>query len=217
LSGGIARSVRNFPAEKDVISSSQEDGAMNFNPDSALGLAWLVFLGYWLIARFSVNRMERPEPGGTLILRILIMAGAYWLLFQQDPRFGILNRRFIPQDDRIVLAGVLLTWSGVAFAIWARYHLGKFWSATVALREGHQLIRSGPYANIRHPIYTGMLTAVLGTTLAVGRYRALIAFVVILAAFIAKSRQEEKLLDAQFGPAFEQHRRHTGFFLPRRS
>ena len=190
---------------------------MNFNPDSALGLAWLVFLGYWAIARFSVNRMERPEPGGTLIFRVLIMAGAYWLLFQRDPRFGILNRHFVPYDDRIVLAGVLLTWSGVAFAIWARYHLGKFWSATVALREGHQLIRSGPYANIRHPIYTGMLTAALGTTLAVGRYRALLAFIVILAAFIAKSRQEEKLLDAQFGPAFEQHRRDTGFFLPRLS
>jgi protein-S-isoprenylcysteine O-methyltransferase Ste14 len=190
---------------------------MNFNPNSALGLGWLVFLGYWVIAGFSLNRMERPEPGGTLILRILILAGAYWLLFQQDSRFGILNRRFIYHDDRIVLAGVLLTWSGVAFAIWARYHLGKFWSATVALREGHQLIRSGPYANIRHPIYTGMLTAVLGTTLAVGRYRALIALVVILAAFIAKSRQEEKLLDARFGEAFEQHRRHTGFFLPRLS
>jgi protein-S-isoprenylcysteine O-methyltransferase Ste14 len=217
LSAEIARSVRNFPAAKHVISSGQEEGAMNFNPDFALGLAWLVFLGYWLIARFGVNRMERPEPGGTLIFRVLIMAGAYWLLFQQDLRFGILNRRFIPHDDRIVLAGVLLTWSGVAFAIWARYHLGKFWSATVALREGHQLIRSGPYANIRHPIYTGMLTAVLGTSLAVGRYRALIAFVVILAAFVAKSRQEEKLLDAQFGQAFEQHRRHTGFFLPRLS
>ena len=192
-------------------------GAMNFNPDPALGFAWLVFLGYWLIARFRVNRMARPEPGATLLLRILIMVGAYWLLFRQDPRFGILNRRWIPRDDRIVLAGVLLTWSGVAFAIWARYHLGRFWSATVALREGHQLIRSGPYANIRHPIYTGMLTAVLGTTLAVGRYRALVAFVVILAGFIAKSRQEEKLLDAQCGPAFEDHRRHTGFFLPRRS
>jgi protein-S-isoprenylcysteine O-methyltransferase Ste14 len=190
---------------------------MSFNPDSALRLAWLVFLGYWLIARFGVNPMERREPGGTLILRILVMVGAYWLLFQQDPRFGILNGRFIPYHDRIVLAGVLLTWSGVAFAIWARYHPGKFWSATVALREGHQLIRSGPYANIRHPIYTGMLTAVGGTALAVGPYRALVAFGVILAAFIAKSRQEEKLLDAQFGSAFEEHRRHTGFFLPRLS
>jgi len=68
-----------------------------------------------------------------------------------------------------------------------------------------------------HPIYTGTLTAVLGTTLAVGRYRALIAFAMILAALVAKSRQEEKLLDAQFGPAFEEHCRHTGFFPPRLS
>jgi protein-S-isoprenylcysteine O-methyltransferase Ste14 len=196
---------------------SKEGATMVFDANAALEWAWLVFLGYWIFARFSVNRMARPEPAGTLLFRIAIMAGASWLLFSQDQRFGILNLRFIPYDERIVLAGVILTWAGVLFAIWARYHLGRFWSSTVALREGHQLIRSGPYAFIRHPIYTGMLTGILGTALAVGRYRGLVAFVVALGAFAAKSRQEEKLLDAQFGAEFEEHRRHTGFFLPRLS
>lgn len=187
---------------------------MNFNPYTAIEYAWLVFLAYWFIARFSVSRMARPEPGGTLIFRIVLMAAAFWLLFRQDPRFGILNLRFIPYDERIVLVGVILTWTGVAFAIWARYHLGRFWSSTVALREGHQLIRSGPYARIRHPIYTGMLTGALGTALALGRYRGLVALGVMLVGFVVKSMQEEKLLDAQFGAEFEEHRRHTGFFLP---
>jgi protein-S-isoprenylcysteine O-methyltransferase Ste14 len=188
---------------------------MMLDANSAIGWAWLVFLAYWIFARFSVNRMARPEPAATLFFRIAIMAAAAWLLFYSDPRFGILNLHFVPYDERIVLAGAVLTWAGVLFAIWARYHLGRFWSSTVALREGHQLIRSGPYAFIRHPIYTGMLTGVLGTALAVGRYRGLLAFVLALAAFAAKSRQEEKLLDAQFGAEFEDHRRHTGFFLPR--
>ncbi len=187
---------------------------MSFNANAAIESAWLVFVAYWFIARFSVNRTARPEPGGTLIFRILLMAGAFWLLFREDSRFGILNLRFIPYDDRIVLAGVMLTWAGVLFAIWARYHLGRFWSSTVALREGHELIRSGPYAFIRHPIYTGMLTGILGTALAVGRYRGLVAFAVALVGFVVKSMQEEKLLDAQFGPAFEEHRRRTGFFCP---
>jgi len=190
---------------------------MMLNATSAVGWAWLVFLGYWIFARFSVNRMARPEPAASLVVRAAVMIGAAWLLFHSDRSMGVLNLRFIPRDDRIVLAGVILTWAGVLFAIWARYHLGRFWSATVALREGHQLIRSGPYAFIRHPIYTGVLAGILGTALAVGRYRGLVAFAVAVAAFAAKSRQEEKLLDAQFGAEFEEHRRHTGFFLPRLS
>jgi hypothetical protein len=185
---------------------------MNFNPESALELAWLVFLGYWLIARFSVNRMARPEPSGTLILRILIMARAYALLFQQDPRYGILNRRFIYPAH--------LGWRRVRDLgpLAPRKILERHGRSPRGSSEGHQLTRSGPYANIRHPIYTGMLTALGGTTVAVGRYRALlVAFALMLLGFIAKSRQQEKLLHAQFGPAFQEHRRDTGFFLPRRS
>jgi protein-S-isoprenylcysteine O-methyltransferase Ste14 len=188
---------------------------MIFEPFYAIELPWLIFVAYWFAAGFRVNRMERREPGGQLLARILVMVPAFYLLYSQDPRFGILNQRFVPDDDRIFALGSLLTWLGVAFAIRARYHLAQFWSASVALRAGHQLIRTGPYSHIRHPIYTGMLTAVLGTALAVGRYRALVAFAAMLLGFIWKSTREEKLLASQFGPAFDEHRRHTGFFLPR--
>ena len=123
--------------------------------DDAIELPWLIFVTYWLIAGFRVNKMVRREPAGSTLARILIMVPAYYLLFSHDVSFGFLNLRFVPYRDWVFLLGSALTWLGVAFAIWARYHLAQFWSASVSLREGHQLIRTGPYSHIRHPIYTG--------------------------------------------------------------
>ena len=113
------------------------------------------------------------------------------------------------------MVGALLTVAGVAFAIWARRHIGKNWSAQVTIRKEHELIRSGPYARIRHPIYTGLLFAVAGTAIAIGEYRAVVAFAVIAIGFVVKAKREEAFLATQFGPVFDEHRRQTGFFLPR--
>jgi protein-S-isoprenylcysteine O-methyltransferase Ste14 len=190
---------------------------MTFDPAYAIQLPWLIFLAYWLLASLRVNKMERREPGGQKLVRVAVSFVAFLLLYDDDLRFGALNRRFVPWLPWVFVVGAALTWTGVAFAIWARYHIGRYWSASVALKTGHELIRTGPYARIRHPIYTGMLLAVAGTALAVGRYRGIVAFAIILCGFIWKSKKEEALLAGQFGPAFEEHRRHTGFFLPRLS
>ncbi|HUA00975.1 MAG TPA: isoprenylcysteine carboxylmethyltransferase family protein [Candidatus Aquilonibacter sp.] len=181
----------------------------------AIRLPWLIFLVYWIVAGFRVNRMERREPPGENLLRLLVGIAGWYLLSVDDPRFGVLNRRFVGFHLWVFLLGAVFTWAGVAFAIWARYHIGRFWSASVALKTGHELIRTGPYSRIRHPIYTGILLALVGTALAVGRYRGIVAFAIILISLMRKSKQEESLLAGQFGPAFEEHRRHTGFFLPR--
>jgi len=184
---------------------------------NAISVPWLIFLVYWIAASFRVNKMERQEPQGEKLLRIVLAIAGWYLLSRNDPRFGVLNERFVRFHFWVFLLGAVMTWAGVGFAIWARYHIGRFWSASVALKTEHELIRSGPYARIRHPIYTGILIALAGTTLAVGRYRGIVAFVLIFASLIRKSKQEEALLAEQFGPAFEEHRRHTGFFLPRLS
>ncbi|HYL46878.1 MAG TPA: isoprenylcysteine carboxylmethyltransferase family protein, partial [Candidatus Limnocylindrales bacterium] len=94
-------------------------------------------------------------------------------------------------------------------------HLGKYWSAEVTIRSGHELIRTGPYAHIRHPIYTGILLALVGTVLVIGEYRALAALAIAVIGFVRKAKKEESFLEGQFGAAFEEHRRLTGFFLPR--
>jgi protein-S-isoprenylcysteine O-methyltransferase Ste14 len=190
---------------------------MRFDLGDAISLPWLIFVGYWLVASLSVNKIERHEPSGEKLLRIGVAVVAFFLLDSNDPRFGVLNRRFLPWSYSIFALGALLTWAGVAFAIWARYHIGRYWSASVALKAGHELIRTGPYARIRHPIYTGILLSFVGTAIAIGRYRGIVAFAIMLISFIWKSRREEALLQGQFGPAFEEHRSHTGFFLPRLS
>jgi protein-S-isoprenylcysteine O-methyltransferase Ste14 len=194
-----------------------EAAAMRFDLAYLIDVPWLVFVGYWLLASLRVNRIERHEPGGEKLLRIGVSVAAFVLLYNNDPRFGILNRRFLPSSYWGFFLGAALTWAGVAFAVWARVHIGRYWSASVALKAGHELIRTGPYSRIRHPIYTGMLTAIAGTALAIGRYRGIVAFAILLAGFAWKSKREEALLAGQFGAAFEEHRRHTGFFLPRLS
>jgi protein-S-isoprenylcysteine O-methyltransferase Ste14 len=190
---------------------------MRFDLAYLIDAPWIIFLAYWLLASLRVNKIERHEPPGEMLFRIGLSLAGFVLLYNNDPRFGVLNRRFLPWIDWIFFLGAALTWAGVAFAIWARIHIGRYWSASVALKAGHELIRTGPYSRIRHPIYTGILMAVAGTALAIGRYRGIVAFAVILAGFAWKSKREEALLAGQFGAAFEEHRRHTGFFLPRLS
>jgi protein-S-isoprenylcysteine O-methyltransferase Ste14 len=194
-----------------------EASAMRFDLAYLIDAPWIIFLAYWLLASLRVNKIERHEPPGEKLLRIAASVAAFVLLYNDDPRFGILNRRFLPWRLWIFAVGAALTWAGVAFAIWARIHIGRYWSASVALKAGHELVRTGPYSRIRHPIYTGMLMALAGTALAVGRYRGIVAFAIILASFVWKSKREEALLAGQFGAAFDEHRRHRGFFLPRLS
>jgi protein-S-isoprenylcysteine O-methyltransferase Ste14 len=112
-------------------------------------------------------------------------------------------------------AGALLTGAGVGLAILARWHLGTNWSGTVTLKEGHELIRTGPYRAIRHPIYTGILLALLGTAIAFGEVRGLVAFAVAWGSFYFKARREEAFLTQEFGEKFGTHAKETGMFLPK--
>ena len=137
------------------------------------------------------------------------------LLFSRDAAFGTLNRRFAASGSWLEPVGIMLTAAGIAFAIWARRHLGKEWSADVTIRQDHKLIRTGPYARIRHPIYTGILLAMLGTALVVGEFRGLVAVAVTFVGFWRKAQTEESFLSQEFGVDFEEHKRRTGFLLPR--
>lgn len=176
--------------------------------------AWIAFAAYWLWAARNQKRVQKREPVLARLLHVAYMAGGFILLYTRDTRFAVLNRRFLPGLQWVAMLGALLTVAGVAFAIWARYHIGRNWSGEVTIRQEHELIRSGPYARIRHPIYTGLLLAVAGTAIAIGEYRALLAFALVLSGFTFKAKREESMLAKEFGPRFDEHRRQTGFFLP---
>jgi protein-S-isoprenylcysteine O-methyltransferase Ste14 len=178
-------------------------------------MAWMAFLLYWLVSARNLKAVKQREPHGERALYIALMATTYLLMFSDALSIGWLGRRFVPESARAGAIGLANTVAGIALAIWARWHLGQNWSATVTLKEGHELIRSGPYGRIRHPIYTGMLVALAGTALALGEYRGLLSFAIAAAAFFAKARKEERYLVQEFGPRFQEHMRNTGMFLPK--
>jgi protein-S-isoprenylcysteine O-methyltransferase Ste14 len=192
-----------------------EPARMRITPAPVLCAFWLLFALYWFVAAFGVKRTAKRQNSAERMLYIVFMAAGFFLLYQENPNWGPLNHRFVPDKLWVAWLGTALCAAGVLFAIWARRTIGKDWSAEVQIKEGHQLIRSGPYAHIRHPIYTGLLLATLGTALLVGEYRGLLGLGMFLAGFTRKARKEESFLAAEFGPAFEEHRRQTGFFLPR--
>lgn len=183
-------------------------------PLGAVGGLWTIFAAYWILASFGRNPAQRRENPVARLIHLLFMAATFVLLYSRDPTFGWLNNRFAPATPWLVALGLALTATGIAFAIWARWHLGKEWSADVTIRQGHRLIRTGPYARIRHPIYTGILVGMLGTALVIGEFRGLAAVALTLFGFWRKARAEESFLRQEFGADFEEHTRRTGFFLP---
>ena len=188
---------------------------MNVTPTELIFGSWLLFLAYWFFAALGAKRPAKKENPGERFMHIAFLAVGFFMFYGELFRIGVLNRRFLPDELWIAWAGAVITLLGVLFAIWARFTIGKEWSAEVQIKEGHQLICNGPYAHIRHPIYTGILLALCGTAIAIGEYRAILGVALFLFGFIRKAKKEERLLAGEFGPAFDEHRRRTGFFLPR--
>jgi len=178
------------------------------------GLAWAVFLFYWLVSARKLKKVKQREAYGERLGEIAFMTAAYTFVFNGIFGHGWLGRRFLPVSDAIGETGFLITVIGVALAIWARSNLGENWSATVTLKEGHELILSGPHRYIRHPVYTGMLVAFAGSVLALGEFRGFISFAIAITSFYLKARKEERFLTQEFGEIFNDHVRRTGMFLP---
>src|SRR5262252_7500697 len=149
--------------------------------------------------------------------RWLYLARLAWVVFLVYWFVSALKLKKVKQREarrERLFQVAFLAVAGVAFAIWARWHLGENWSGTVTLKEGHELVRSGPYHYIRHPIYTGMLLAFAGTVLTLCEYRGLISLAITIVSFYYKAKKEERFLAEEFGDSFREHRRQTGMFLP---
>ncbi|HEV7984669.1 MAG TPA: isoprenylcysteine carboxylmethyltransferase family protein, partial [Steroidobacteraceae bacterium] len=154
---------------------------------------WLLWLAYWRISAADVKPTQRHESLGSRaahLVPLLIAAVLLWL--RDDPDGGWLFGRFLLRTEATFWIGALLTAAGLGFSAWARVHLGKNWSATVTVKEGHELIHTGPYARLRHPIYTGVLLGFLGTGIAIGEWRAVLALALVIIAFARKLRLEER-------------------------
>ena len=176
-------------------------------------IPWYGFIVYWLISAARLKQVKVEEAPQGRIVHILIMVAAVDFMFWGNFSVGTLNQRIIPIDLRILDTGIALTWVGIAFAIWARHTIGANWSGRVTVKVDHQLIQSGPYAFVRHPIYSGILTGVLGTALATNLI-GLIIVGVLGAYFYYSASVEEKNLTATFPTAYPAYRARTKMLIP---
>jgi protein-S-isoprenylcysteine O-methyltransferase Ste14 len=178
------------------------------------GWLWSSLLVVWVVLWFGMKKAKKLESPREMAQHAIPVMLGFWLLF--GSRWKGLRVRLLPEIPAVWMTGLVLTAAGVIISMWARLTLGANWSGVVTLKKGHELIRKGLYRWIRHPIYSGILVAMMGTAMIKGHLGGWIGFAIVWAAFYFKARREEGLLRQEFGAVFEEHARRTGMFLPKR-
>ncbi|MBN3851783.1 isoprenylcysteine carboxylmethyltransferase family protein [Paraburkholderia sp. Ac-20340] len=186
---------------------------MNIVQSIAIVVPWLLWLAYWIATAQAVKTTARKEARSARTWQSipLIVGGA--LVILPDPSFDAL----LPDWSHlgaVQFGGLALLVAGLLFSVWARLHLGTNWSVSVTLKEGHELIRSGPYALVRHPIYTGCLIALAGSAVIGETWRGALGVVLIFASLAFKVRVEESWLTGHFGDAYARYRREVAALIP---
>jgi protein-S-isoprenylcysteine O-methyltransferase Ste14 len=187
---------------------------MKIDVSSAISWTWAAVALVWLIGLVSTKRTVRSQAPGTRLFQLLLFAAGFALMVRRWPQYGWLNQRFIADRYDVALAGLALTVIGCAFAIWARITLRGNWSGRATVKQDHELITTGPYAMARHPIYTGLAVALLGTALAGGEWRYALGFIVVLFGMLSKISQEERLMMQTFPETYPQYRRRVKALIP---
>jgi len=171
-----------------------------------LGVAWVVWLTPFVLARRNAQRAQQVDlraRWGIVVVAIaysLIWQGHFWE--RQLPPWGIVL------SISALALGCVLSWSGTRF-------LGRQWRVDAGLNADHELVRSGPYRFVRHPIYASMLCVFIGTALML---TSLVLFLPALVLFILgteiRVRIEDRLLASRFGEQFSQYQKSVPAYIP---
>lgn len=183
-------------------------------PLSVIRAAWIVWLISWFAAAaWSDRTVRRPAVRREVLYRVLTIAGAL-LMFGFNPLGVRADRPLWPVTGAIgwLLAGLVIC--GFLFTWWARIHLGQLWSSSVTRKEHHHVVDTGPYAIVRHPIYTGLLLAIIATVLLRGTILTLTGSALIAAGIYVKARVEEEFLRQQLGDAYAAYARRVPMLVP---
>ncbi|HEV2489568.1 MAG TPA: isoprenylcysteine carboxylmethyltransferase family protein [Candidatus Acidoferrales bacterium] len=174
-------------------------------------LLWLLFSLYWSYAAKDSASTKSSESRASSIFHQVVANAAILILLLPVPG---LTRRFLPASNLLTAIGFVIQAAFILLAVWARRHLGRNWSAAVRIATDHQLVRTGPYRFLRHPIYTAVFGMYIGTILAVGEIHSLVALAIISLAYWRKIRKEEQILQQTFGAEFDAYRRASWALIP---
>jgi protein-S-isoprenylcysteine O-methyltransferase Ste14 len=128
---------------------------------------WTVFVLYWIVSAIRTRDTLQKESIASRYAILLLEIAGFVLVFSRSTGIGFLGNRFMHRTLVSASWGSILTWVGIGLAIWARYHLAEYWSARITIKEDHELIRTGPYARLRHPIYSGIILATTGSAVVI--------------------------------------------------
>ena len=177
-------------------------------------VCWMVFWIYWSFGAPRRRPSKRKVARTFTVLNTGLLYLGFLLILLGRSVPGSLGLLFVPQAIPMDVTGMLFTILGVAFAIWSRQSLRNNWSGEVAITEGQQFMRSGPYAVVRHPIYAGMLLALFGTTLVASAVGSLLGFALAILSLWQKAHIEEQFLIVEFGEQYANYQREVKFLIP---
>jgi protein-S-isoprenylcysteine O-methyltransferase Ste14 len=172
-----------------------------------LAVGWAAFWIYWLLAAFSV---KRGRLAWSRELRIRAVIGVLVIVLI---RLGAFRDHGLNSDPWRALVGLVLFAVGLGFAIWARVHLGRNWGSPMSQKNDPELVASGPYRLVRHPIYSGILVASIGTAVALS-WAWLIAVALAGVYFVYSAIIEERNLTEQFPDTYPAYKCSTKMLVP---
>jgi protein-S-isoprenylcysteine O-methyltransferase Ste14 len=176
----------------------------------AVVVPWVVFSLYWEIAAKNSAVAKQSETTSSRAVHVVLTNLALVLTIIQFNGQG----RFLAVSFLTIGVGFAVTAMGLTLAIWARRRLGRNWSGKITIKVEHQLIRTGPYRLLRHPIYTGILTIYAGTAVVTGTRLAIVGVAVAVFAYARKIRLEEATMRTVFGPEYDAYCHETWALVP---
>jgi protein-S-isoprenylcysteine O-methyltransferase Ste14 len=175
---------------------------------------WFFLGAVWLFGLLTTKPDARTQPLSSRVLEIGLGSLAFSLVFTDYFHSGWTALSFAPTSNITGAVGLFLVLIGVSFAIWARLQLGGNWSAAVSVKEGHTLVRQGPYTVVRHPIYSGLLLALLGVAVIVSKVRGHVGVGVFFLAMWLKSSMEERFMLEEFGTEYRSYQQRVKALVP---
>src|SRR6266404_1379613 len=174
-----------------------------------ISACWILFAVIWLLAAFWTKQSVYRESRLQRLRYVIPLLLGGFLLAKGRRLSDPLSHRVIPHVEALAWIGAVLCIAGLIFCVWARFTLGRNWSGVVTLKGGHELITRGPYAFVRHPIYTGLLTMFLATVIVLGHVAGIIAIPLVVVSFWIKLSYEEKLMLEKFPNEYAAYSRHV--------
>ena len=178
---------------------------------SIITLLWFVAIVYWSIAAFNVKK-SAPRNARWFAIRILFFV--IFVVVVRSSIFTNFDAAFIAHSSSALgFIGTVLCAGGIALAIWARVYLGENWGMPSTTKEDTELVTSGPYKYIRHPIYSGVILAMLGSAFA-GDGIWLIVFIIFTLYYIYNARIEESNMMWVFPEQYREYKKKTKMLIP---